>query len=84
MKFILIATALNLQLTYPSEDICNVALESVQKKDSDAFCIPAPVDHVDEVAQRIQNTALMILQRKMSQIIAEEEKLEVDQTQNLR
>jgi len=80
MKFILIASALNLQLTYPTEDICNVALDAVKQKDSDAFCIPAP----DEVAQRIQNTALMILQRKMSEIIAEEEKLEVDQTQNLR
>ena len=78
MKFILIATALNLQLTYPSEDICNVALESVQKKDADAFCIPAPVDHVDEVAQRIQSTALMILQRKMSAMIAEEDKKLVD------
>lgn len=69
MKFILIATALNLQLTYPSEDICNVALESVQKKDAEAFCIPAPVDHVDELAEKMQG--LMIIHKKMVDMIAE-------------
>lgn len=69
MKFILIATALNLQFTYPSEDICNVALESVQKKDAEAFCIPAPVDHVDELAEKMQG--LMIIHKKMVDMIAE-------------
>jgi len=69
MKFILIATALNLQLTYPTEDICNVALDSVKQKDSDAFCIPAPVDHVDELAEKMQS--LMIIHKKMVDMIAE-------------
>jgi len=69
MKFILIATALNLQLTYPSEDICNVALDAVKQKDSDAFCIPAPVDHVDELAEKMG--ALMIIHKKMVDMIEE-------------
>jgi len=69
MKFILIATALNLQLTYPSEHICNVALDAVKQKDSDAFCIPAPVDHVDELAEKMG--ALMILHKKMVDMTAE-------------
>lgn len=69
MKFILIATALNLQLTYPSEDICNVALDAVLKKDADAFCIPAPVDHVDELAEKMG--ALMIIHKKMVDMIEE-------------
>ena len=69
MKFILIASALNLQLTYPSEDICNVALESVQKKDAEAFCIPAPVDHVDELAEKMQG--LMMIHKKMVDMIEE-------------
>ena len=69
MKFILIATALNLQLTYPSEHTCNVALDAVKQKDSDAFCIPAPVDHVDELAEKMG--ALMILHKKMVDMTAE-------------
>ena len=71
MKFILIATALNLQLTYPSEDICKVALESVQKKDAEAFCIPAPVDHVDTLVEKFQG--LMIIQKKMVDMIEEKQ-----------
>ena len=71
MKFILIASALNLQLTYPTEDICNVALDAVKQKDSDAFCIPAPEDHIDQLAQKMQ--ALMIIHKKMVDIIAEQE-----------
>ena len=71
MKFILIATALNLQLTYPDENICNVALDAVQKKDAEAFCIPAPVDHVDELAEKMQG--LMIIHKKMADMIAEQE-----------
>lgn len=69
MKFILIATALNLQLTYPSEDICNVALDAVQKKDAEAFCIPAPVDHMDEFAEKWQG--LMTIQKKMVDMMEE-------------
>ena len=69
MKFILIASALNLQLTYPSEDICNVALESVQKQDAEAFCIPDPVDHVDELAEKMQG--LMMIHKKMVDMIEE-------------
>ena len=74
MKFILIASALNLQLTYPTEDICSVALDTVKQRDSDAFCIPAPEDQVDEIAERIHRTGLMILHKKMAEMIAEEEK----------
>ena len=41
MKFILIAAALNLQMTYPSEDICKQALDVVKEQDPKAICIPA-------------------------------------------
>ena len=48
MKFLLIATALNLQLLYPSETVCNQALEKLKEQDPKAICIPAgqPVDDV--------------------------------------
>ena len=49
MKFLLIATALNLQLLYPNETVCNQALEKLKEQDPKAICIPAgqPVDDVD-------------------------------------
>ena len=40
MKFILIAAALNLQMTYPDEAVCKQALAEVIKQDSKAICIP--------------------------------------------
>ena len=53
MKFLLIATALNLQLLYPSETVCNQALEKLKEQDPKAICIPAgqPVDDVDRFFQ---------------------------------
>ena len=41
MKFLLLSAALNLQITYPSEDICLKALTEVSKHDINAMCIPA-------------------------------------------
>ena len=41
MKFILIATALNLQFMYPSQEVCNIALDMVKEQDPKAICIPA-------------------------------------------
>ena len=53
MKFLLIATALNLQLLYPSETICKQALDELKEQDPKAICIPAgqPVDDVDRFFQ---------------------------------
>ena len=53
MKFLLIATALNLQLLYPSETICKQALDELKEQDPKAVCIPAgqPVDDVDRFFQ---------------------------------
>ena len=53
MKFLLIATAMNLQLLYPSETVCNQALEKLREQDPKAICIPAgqPVDDVDRFFQ---------------------------------
>ena len=52
-KFLLIATAMNLQLLYPSETVCNQALEKLKEQDPKAICIPAgqPVDEVDRFFQ---------------------------------
>jgi hypothetical protein len=49
MKFILIAAALNLQITYPSQDICKQALDVVKEQDSKAFCIPAGEQKGDQM-----------------------------------
>ena len=53
MKFLLIATAMNLQLLYPSETVCNQALEKLKQQDPKAICIPEgqPVDDVDRFFQ---------------------------------
>ncbi len=53
MKFLLIATAMNLQLLYPSETVCKQALEELKEQDPKAVCIPAgqPVDDVDRFFQ---------------------------------
>ncbi|MEK9695812.1 MAG: hypothetical protein VW270_08605 [Candidatus Poseidoniales archaeon] len=40
MKFILIAAALNLQVTYPSETECNKAVEMLKSQEVVAICIP--------------------------------------------
>jgi len=49
MKFVLIAAALNLQMVYPSEEVCNKALEQAIKNDPAAICIPAGEDSTDRV-----------------------------------
>jgi hypothetical protein len=41
----------------------------VKQKDADAFCIPAPVDHIDELAEKMG--ALMIIHKKMVDMIEE-------------
>ena len=53
MKFLLIATAMNLQLLYPSETGCKQALDELKEQDPKAVCIPAgqPVDDVDRFFQ---------------------------------
>ena len=53
MKFLLIATAMNIQLLYPSEDVCKQALEGLKEQDPKAVCIPAgqPVEDVDRFFQ---------------------------------
>ena len=53
MKWLLISAALNLQITYPSETVCNQALAKLKEQDPKAICIPAgqPVDDVDRFFQ---------------------------------
>lgn len=69
MKFILIATALNLQITYPNENICNVALDAVKKHDNAAFCIPAGEDESDKMFERFKG--MIILHKKMVDMVEE-------------
>ena len=49
MKFILIAAAMNLQITYPTEDVCRQALEEVKAQDPRAICIPKGEDKQTEM-----------------------------------
>ena len=49
MKFILIAAAMNLQMTYPSEDICKQALDIVKEQDPKAICIPKGEDRSEDM-----------------------------------
>jgi hypothetical protein len=49
MKFILIAAALNLQITYPSEDVCKQALDVVKEQDPKAICIPKGEDKSEDM-----------------------------------
>jgi len=49
MKFILIAAALNLQMTYPSEDVCRTALKEVLAQDPKAICIPKGEDKSEDM-----------------------------------
>ena len=49
MNFILLATAINLEITYPSQEICELALERVKTQDQSAFCIPAGINENDAV-----------------------------------
>ena len=49
MKFILIAAAMNLQMTYPSEDVCKQALDIVKEQDPKAICIPKGEDKSEDM-----------------------------------
>jgi hypothetical protein len=49
VKFILIAAAMNLQITYPTEDVCRMALEEVKAQDPKAICIPKGEDKHSEM-----------------------------------
>tara|TARA_Y200000002_G_C22670715_1_gene659891 strand:- start:1728 stop:1955 length:228 start_codon:yes stop_codon:yes gene_type:complete len=60
MKFLLIATALNLQLVYPSEEVCNMALDELKEQDPKAICIPAPEQSVDRANQMFESFIQMI------------------------
>jgi|MEHZ01.4.fsa_nt_MEHZ011275653.1_3 transcriptional regulator NrdR family protein len=64
LKYILLSTVMQLNITYPSADVCNAALEHVLKNDSTAICIPAGIDkHNDmmnnfmKMVQELQSTA---------------------------
>ena len=49
MNFILLATAINLEITYPNQEVCELALERVKTQDEGAFCIPAGINENDAV-----------------------------------
>jgi len=49
MNYILFAIALNLQITYPNQAVCEQALANVKPQDESAFCIPAGVDKSDQM-----------------------------------
>ena len=51
IKTILISTVMNLQILYPSADVCETAKAQIIKNDPNAVCIPAghsknPADHM--------------------------------------
>ena len=60
MKFLLIATAMNLQLTYPTEEVCKMALKEIKEQDPKAICIPAPEQSVDRANQMFESFIEMI------------------------
>ena len=70
MKFLLIATALNLQLLYPSETVCNQALEKLKEQDPKAICIPAgqPVDDVDRFFQGFFDMIMKLDQKNQNNL----------------
>ena len=61
MKWILISAALNLQMVYPSQDICNTALEQVKTQDASVICIPAGADKADLKIDRMMDRFLNIV-----------------------
>lgn len=52
MEFLLIAAALNLQVIYPDNETCELALKTVKEQDMNAFCIPAGKDKEDQLFER--------------------------------
>ena len=55
MKFILIATAMNLQLAYSSQEICNKALDIIKAQDPKAVCIPAGEQPIETMMESFFN-----------------------------
>ena len=53
MKWLLLSATLNLQITYPSEDICLRALTEVAKHDISAMCIPAGETKADAMFSKM-------------------------------
>tara|TARA_B100000683_G_scaffold40981_1_gene36305 strand:+ start:400 stop:618 length:219 start_codon:yes stop_codon:yes gene_type:complete len=51
MKFLLIATAMNLQLIYPSQEVCQTALDNIKEQDPKAICIPAGEQPVETMME---------------------------------
>ena len=47
MKWLLLSAVLNLQITYPSEEMCEKALTRVTTHDINAICIPAGENQQD-------------------------------------
>ncbi len=58
MKWILISMALNLQVTYPDQKVCDQALEQVKKQDMAAICIPAGEDKIETQMNSVFNNFL--------------------------
>ena len=67
MKFILIAAALNLQVTYPNEAECNKAIEMLKTQEVVGICIPKGESRSEEMF------------RNFMKIIEELQKKSVDQ-----
>tara|TARA_B100000035_G_scaffold312522_1_gene324164 strand:+ start:2644 stop:2874 length:231 start_codon:yes stop_codon:yes gene_type:complete len=62
MKWILISMALNLQVTYPDQKVCDQALEQVKKQDMAAICIPAGENKIDTQMNSIFNNFLNLVE----------------------
>ena len=58
MKWLLISVALNIQMTYPDQGVCNQALEQVKTQDMNAICIPKGEDKMDSQMNSVFNNFL--------------------------
>ena len=58
MKWLLISVALNIQMTYPDQNVCNQALEQVKTQDMNAICIPKGEDKMDSQINSVFNNFL--------------------------
>ena len=62
MKWLLISAALNLQITYPSQAVCNQALEQVKGQDMSAICIPAGENKMETQMNSVFTNFLGVVQ----------------------
>ena len=53
MKWLLLSAVLNLQITYPSEEMCEKALTRVTTYDINAICIPAGETQADAMFSKM-------------------------------